>query len=403
MKQCYPKVPGILAILTLLFYLPASLNAQCLCENGNTPQTVTYQQTRNIRPIDDSTTFDLLQFNPTLGQLTCVNVFSYITGIVRMRLENDEIYPVNYRIGYNRTDQIQGPGLTPAITNTFSKNYGPYNLAASDGAYFSGPDFVAIGPDSVLKNRYLSRNLTGGLAPFLGYGTLQYNYKVTGRTSVTGSINYIFSVSSQDIVTVGITYSFCPTALLAAGIKDFAAAKRNQSDVYLSWTTVNELKSNKYEIEISKNNSEFVSIGQVQANTVNGSTSSKYEYPYHLPQANAGNLYFRVKQINSAGKAVYSPVKLVSFIDSKAGFSIYPNPVRNKVQLQFENAINGDFKVDIVNIAGQAIFSRDMKLKETSVLSIELPETPAPGVYYLRAKDVNSSKTYSGKLIVQSH
>jgi Secretion system C-terminal sorting domain len=403
MKQCYPKVPGILAILTLLFYLPASLNAQCLCENGNAPQTVTYQQTRNIRPIDDSTTFDLLQFNPTLGQLTCVNVFSFITGIVRMRLENDEIYPVNYRIGYNRTDQIQGPGLTPAITNTFSKNYGPYSLAASDGAYFSGPDFVAIGPDSVLKNRYLNRNLTGGLAPFLGYGNLQYNYKVTGRTTVTGSINYIFSVSSQDIVTVGITYSFCPTALLAAGIKDFAAAKRNQNDVYLSWTTVNELKSNKYEIEISKNNSEFVSIGQVQANTVNGSTSSKYEYPYHLSQATAGNLYFRVKQINSAGKAVYSPVKLVSFIDSKAGFSIYPNPVRNKVQLQFENAINGDFKVDIVNIAGQVIFSRDMKLKETSVLSIELPETPAPGVYYLRAKDVNSSKTYSGKLIVQSH
>jgi len=361
MKQCYPKVSGLVAILTLLFYLPNPLNAQCLCENGNAPQTVTYHQTRNIRPIDDSTTFDLLQFNPSLGQLTCVNVFSFITGVVRMRLENDEIYPVAYRINYSRNDQIQGPGLTPAITNSFSKNYGPYNLAASDGAYFSGPDFTTIGPDSVLKNRYLNRNLTGGLAPFLGYGSLQYNYKVTGRTTVTGSINYIFSVSSQDIVTVGITYSFCPTALLASGIKDFAAAKRNQNDVYLSWTTVNEVKSNKYEIEVSRNNSDFVNIGQVEANTVSGSTASKYEYPYHATQ-NGGNLYFRVKQINSAGKAVYSHVKLVSFMENKQGFSIYPNPVRNKVQLQFDNAVNGDFRVEIVNVAGQLIFSRDQRL-----------------------------------------
>jgi hypothetical protein len=78
---------------------------------------ITYQQTRNIRPIDDSTNFDLMQFNPDLGQLICVNVFSYITWVVRMRLENDEIYAVTYRITLPTTDQIQGPGLTPAITN----------------------------------------------------------------------------------------------------------------------------------------------------------------------------------------------------------------------------------------------------------------------------------------------
>ena len=232
MKQHYSKVPYLLAFLTLLFYLPSPLNAQCLCENGNVPQTVTYQQTRNIRPIDDSTNFDLLQFNPDLGQLICVNVFSYITGVVRMRLENDEIYPVSYRINYSRTDRIQGPGLGTDITNTFIKNYGPYNLAATDGNYFSGPDFVGIGPDSVLKNKYLNRNLSSGLVPFLGYGSLRYNYKVTGRSTVSGSINYIFSVSSQDIVTVGLTYSYCPTGLLGTDIKDFAAARKNRLKIF---------------------------------------------------------------------------------------------------------------------------------------------------------------------------
>jgi len=401
MKQHYTKVPLILAFFTLLFYLPTQLSAQCLCENGNTPQTLTYQQTRNIRPIDDSTNFDLMQFNPDLGHLICANVFSYITGIVRMRLENDEIYPVTYRVTYQRTDQIQGPGLTPAITNNLTKNYGPYNLAASDGSYFSGPDFVSIGPDSVLKNKYLSRNITGALTPFLGYGTLPFNYKVTGKTTVNGSINYIFSVSSQDIVTVGITYSFCPTGLLGTDIKDFAAAKRSNADVQLSWTTVNEIRGNKYEIEVSRNNSDFVNVGSLEANTVEGSTASKYEFPYHLTNPGSGNMFFRIKQINTAGNVVYSPIRSIVFEKTKAGFSIYPNPTRTKVQMQFDEPLRGNFTVDIINLSGQIIYSRNLSLRENSNISFELATAPPAGVYYLRAKEQNGNKTYSGKLIIR--
>ncbi len=401
MKQHYTKVPLFLAFFTLLFYLPTQLSAQCLCANGDAPQTLTYQQTRNIRPIDDSTNFDLMQFNPDLGQLICVNVFSYITGIVRMRLENDEIYPVSYRINYQRTDRIQGPGLSPDITNNFTKNYGPYNLAASDGNYFSGPDFIAVGPDSVLKNRYLNRTLTGGLTPFLGYGTLAYNYKVTGRSTVTGSINYIFSVNSQDIVTVGLTYSFCPTGLLGTDIKDFSAAKRSNAEVQLNWTTVNEIRGNRYEIEVSRNSSEFVNVGSVQANTVEGSTASNYEFPYHLTNPGAGNMFFRIKQINTAGKVVYSPVRLIAFEKTKTGFSIYPNPTRTKVQMQFDEPLRGNFKVDIINLSGQIIHSRNISLQENTNISFELATAPPAGVYYLRAKEQNGNKTYSGKLIIR--
>lgn len=402
MKQHYTKVPLLLAFLTLLFYLPTPIQAQCLCENGNVPQTITYQQTRNIRPIDDSTNFDLLQFNPTFGQLVCVNVFSYITGIVRMRLENDEIYPVGYRINYTRTDRIQGPGLTPDITSSFTKNYGPYNLAASDGNYFSGPDFVAIGPDSVLKNKYLNRNLNTGLVPFLGYGTLPYNYKVTGRSTVSGSINYIFSVSSQDIVTIGITYSYCPTGLLGTDIKDFSAAKKTNADVQLSWTTVNETKGNKYEVEISKNNTDFLSVATVTSNVVVGSTASKYEVPLHLAQPGSGNVLFRIKQTTAAGKITYTPVRLVSFENSKNGVIIYPNPTHSKIQMQFDQPLNGTYSVDIVNLAGQTVHSRTITLQKSNTISFMLAVAPASGVYYLRAKEINGKASYSGKLIIEN-
>lgn len=400
MKQCYTKLPFIL-VVSFLSYLPTQISAQCLCEDGTTPLVLTYQQTRVIRPIDDSTNFDLLQFNPDLGQLTCADVFSYITGVVRMRLENDEIYAVSYRINYQRTDQIQGPGLSPAISNNFTKNYGPYNLAASDGAYFSGPDFTSVGPDSVLKNKYLSRNISN-LSPFLGYGNLTYNYKVSGKTTVTGSINYIFSVSSQDIATVGINYRYCPTGLLASNMKEFAALRKSKSDVQLSWVTENESKDNLYEIEISKNGEAFEKAGTLQASTAPNSTSTKYEYSYHADQVVSGQLYFRIRQTMAGGKVSHSPVRSISFVEGHGkGFGIYPNPAVRSVSMQFDSPINGDYSIELTNLMGQIIQKRMVRVNNASNITIELNSATAAGVYNLRARNVSTNAVYTSKLIIR--
>jgi len=398
MKQCYTKLPIILAF-TLLAYLPT--HAQCSCEDGTAPLVLTYQQTRIIRPIDDSTNFDILQFNPDLGQLTCAEVFSYITGVVRMRLENDEIYAVSYRINYQRTDQIQGPGLSPAITNNFTKNYGPYNLAASDGAYFSGPDFTSVGPDSVLKNKYLSRNISN-LTPFLGYGTLAYNYKVSGKTTVTGSINYIFSVSSQDIVTVGVNYRYCPTGLLANNMKEFAAVRKSKSDIQLSWITENENKDNRYEIEISRNGQAFEKAGSLQASTAPNSTSTKYDYSYHADQAISGQVYFRIKQTTAGGKVIYTPVRSISFVEGQGkGFGVYPNPAVRSVSMMFDSPLNGDYSIELTNLIGQIVQKRTVRVSNTNVITIELSGTAAAGVYNLRARSMSTNAVYSSKLIIK--
>jgi len=400
MKQCYTKLPFILAF-TLLAYLPTHLSAQCLCQDGSAPQVLTYQQTRIIRPIDDSTTFDLLQFNPDMGQLTCVEVFSYITGVVRMRLENDEIYAVSYRIGYTRTDQITGPGLGSGLTNNFSKNYGPYSLAASDGAYFSGPDFVAIGPDSVLRNRYLNRNISN-IAPFLGYGNLQYSYKVTGRTTVTGSINYIFSVSSQDIVTVGVNYRYCPTDLLSGNMRDFAAYRKSNRDVQLSWITENESKDNRYEIEISRNGQTFEKTGTLQASTSPNSSSTKYEYSYHADQAIGGQLYFRIRQTTTGGKVILSPVRSISFVEGKGkGFTVYPNPAVRMVSMQFDTPLNGDYSIELTNLMGQIVYKRLLRVNSSNSIDIELNNAIAAGVYNLRARSISTNAVYSSKLMIR--
>jgi hypothetical protein len=69
--------------------------------------------------------------------------------------------------------------------------------------------------------------------------------------------------------------------------------------------------------------------------------------------------------------------------------------------MQFDEPIRGNFTVDIINLSGQIIHSRSVSLSENSNLSFELATAPPAGVYYLRAKEQNGTKTYSGKLIIR--
>lgn len=401
MKQRYTNVPYFAALFTLLFYLPTHSYSQCTCSNGNAPQTLVVQQSKLILPINDSTDFVLPQFDPSLGQLTCANVFSYISSVIRMRLENDEIYPLTYRINYSRTDRIMGPGLVPDLTSSFSKNYGPYNLAESDGNYFSGPDFVTVGPDSVLKNKNINRTISSGLATFLGYGTLTYNYKATGRTTVTGGVNYLFSVNSQDYVTVGITYSYCPAVLLASGMNNFTAQLKDATDVQLSWITPNETLGTKYEVEVSTNSVDFLRIGELRSQAPAGSTSSKYEFPYHLTQGYKGNLYFRVKQIPVSGNAIYSPIRNIAFENGKpSSLTVFPNPGKTTFQLQFGELLNGSYNVELMNLNGQIVYQRQIQLKDASQINLELTNAPVAGVYQVRAREAGSGRSYVSKLVI---
>ena len=88
MKQLYP-----IAFLLLTALLPSKqASAQCSnCSGGTTPMVISYEVTHVLDTLreDDSARFDIMQFNPALGELRCVEVYSYLTGIITMKLEND--------------------------------------------------------------------------------------------------------------------------------------------------------------------------------------------------------------------------------------------------------------------------------------------------------------------------
>ncbi len=396
MKQRYSKYSLFFAFFTLLFYLPDGI-AQCLCSDGSVPLKEEHTISALNFPSNTNTPVSIPQFQPATGTLICVGAEVFLTSVLRMKLENDDVVPINYIVRYSRSDSLTGPGISPAITGNLIKDYGPFPLAKSDGVYYSGPDYKVIPPDTVYKNRLYS-GTTSNVASYLGSGNITFNYKATVNTAALGSDYYVLTINSQNKLDFHVTYSYCSNIVLKLNLKNFQAILKDKDNVQLSWASLNENKSNNYEIQISDNGISFKTIGTTPTKFADGA-SAEYDYQYHLDQSAGGKIYFRIKQ--TEGKSFsYSDIRVINLgNDAFPGLRIYPNPIVNNLNLEFDRPLSGEFKVELINQGGQVVYSTNTRLTNTPSLQIQIKNPPPPGIYYLKAKQSGSEKIYSGKLL----
>ena len=320
----------------------------------------------------------------------------YLTSILRMRLENDEAFNIDYTIKYQRKDTFTGPGVVPDVVGSKNKNYGPYSLDGSDGDPFAGPDFVSVGPDTIY-NLKLYEATTTDVVPYLGTDSVDFTYKSAVSTFAIGSDVYALAVTSTNRVDFVINYNFCEMGLLALNIKDFQASLAD-NNLSVSWKTENELKNNNYEIEISENGKNFHAVGSKRATVADGA-SAEYDYKYHLDKSPAGKLYVRIKQV-AGSTTKYSQIKAL-FAETNAlpALNIYPNPVVRNINLQFDEPLSGDYSIELSNQVGQVVFQQKVRLSNSMKFEVTVDNPPPPGIYYLRARQMGSPKVYSGKLL----
>jgi hypothetical protein len=366
-----------------------------MCSDGSPAQVQQYTLSTNFSS-NSTTIFKVPQFDATVGTLVCVNAKVYLTSILRMRLENDEAFSIDYTVKYQRKDTFTGPGVVPDVVGSKNKNYGPYSLDGSDGDPFAGPDFVSIGPDTIY-NLKLYEATTSDVVPYLGTDSIDFTYKSAVSTFAIGSDVYALAVTSTNRVDFEVSYNYCSTAVLAMNIKGFGASLA-ENDVSVKWTTQNELKNNNYEIEVSENGATFYSIGSKKPTVADGATA-EYDYKYHFNKPLAGKLYVRIKQV--AGKITrYSETKAL-FAGSNAipALNIYPNPVVRNINLQFDEPLSGDYSIELANQVGQIVFQKKVRLNNSMTLEVLVDKAPPPGIYYLKARQFGSAKVYSGKLL----
>lgn len=400
MKQRYP-IFALLVFIILIFYLPKSTYAQCLCSNGSAPQTIEHNMATTFQS-NKTSVFEMPQFDPSVGTLVCVNARAWVTSVLRWTLENEEEMPLAYRVRYTRWDTVTGPGINPDVTGSLVKYYGPHTLQATDYTPGSGPDFMTMGPDTIYKQK-LFEGTTSDVMDYLGSGTISFVYK-TGALCYPdqGGDYYLFGSFPRNMVEFSMTYSYCDPDVLPLNIQHFQVVKQKNNSISLSWTAPSENKNNTYEIEISHDGAQFSSIGSVSTGLIKGATT-EYQYQYNPDQGFSGKLYFRLKQQENK-QVTYSIIKFVELQGKgRNGLHIYPNPVINQKRLQvdFDSPMNGTFAIDLTNQMGQTVFTQQYWLTDNKTLQIDLTNVPPPGMYFLRARELRSNQSFTGKLAIQ--
>lgn len=385
--------------LFLVFAATVKLNAGfAQCPGAVIPGNIAYDTTLTTNSGSYSTEFKIPKFDPQQGLATCVRICLTITGRVTMDLENNLDITTPYNITYNRKDTLSGPGLSTPLTNSLTKTYGPYLLAASDGNTFSGPDYVHIGPDTVLKAVTKCIILTDSvdLVPFYGTDSLTYKYTIKAGATVTGSGDYLFSVATGGSVRFRFEYCYCPSATLPIYIRAFDAVKVDDDKAKLSWYGYDDANANyHYEIEMGRNGYNFTTIATIAKDLNSGGT-----YNHLFRSGNeTGRFYFRVKQVYSNGYTRFTSTRFVDLdAAKKMEINVYPNPSDGIVGIKFANIIPGKYTVQISNAQGQTVYKRDWDLSGDSYRQIT---TLPSGTYWLRMTNVGTHASCVNQLLIK--
>ncbi|PWU03449.1 MAG: hypothetical protein C5B52_03250 [Bacteroidetes bacterium] len=393
-------------VVYALLYFGNKVEAQC--PGGASPLTATYSTSEHINFGDASSTYNFPQFNPALGTLLQVDIQATINGEAVDFLENNLNTSTAYTVQAVRYDSIFGPSLVPALAATSTKNYGPFVLGASDNLgvpNFSGPDFIQLGPDVLPNNKILSQsfNKNKDLLPYVGTGNVSFNYKSSARAIITGSANNTNTIAASTDITMEITYTYCAVSLLPIENLQFNAKKDQGRNVKVNWVKQKEQANIIYEVQVSTDGKVFQAVNTVPSKVISGEAQTNYEYLYSVPDGISGNVLFRLKQTQFSGAVDYSDIisVIINLNDKKSlGISVFPNPARQDIYLQFSSVPNSTLIVSLINSVGQLV--ENIRLNGNSeTVKISLKRQYEAGVYFINVKNTITGEQTTSRILIR--
>lgn len=394
MKQLYTTLFSISFIAAGIFG-PQRLSAQCNCPNGDPIDSVIY--TRNlsgILPFNSNITFP--RFDPAIGSLSCVRISGNVTTTLTMDLVNrDNTSRVMYEMFYTRVTSLTGPGIS--VSANENRIYGPYDL----GQATVDPDtLVAIGPDVLFNNRFITQQ-TSNTVPYTGAsGTVSFTYYNNGSYLMTqGNDNFGLNVAAASVVAIRMVYYWCPNMILPTSINSFSVVRKN-NHVNVLWASNDELPNNSYVVEYSTDGKQFTAVNERKSS---GDGAAYYSYEFDPAVAgDSRRLYFRIREVDEKGRKRYTAVKTISFTENGSlNPVIYPNPAVKNVTIQFEAPQSGPVDIDLVNATGQILEHQTQTTSKTTNLSVSLQKRYIKGLYWLRVRNRETGNQSVTRLSLQ--
>jgi len=168
---------------------------------------------------------------------------------------------------------------------------------------------------------------------------------------------WVISVSTRTATTAN---SLAAAAPLPVKLVDFTAqAAPGGRGARLAWTTASEVNNAYFDVERSFDGTTYTQLGRV---TGQGSQTTATAYTFvdqqGLGTQPAGLIYYRLRQVDLDGTAVYSPVRPVRLgaADAAAQASLYPNPAQASTTLDLSALpAAANYQVQVLDATGRQV------------------------------------------------
>jgi len=200
---------------------------------------------------------------------------------------------------------------------------------------------------------------TGDLSVAYWNGSMWVDAGAGGTSSIVHDNGYLassdvipFGAKSQTFVTFGSKDNINPLPVELISFN--ADCYGNKVDIV--WQTASEINNAGFSIEKSNDGKSFVQIGFVGGA---GNSNSLESYSYTDNKPGKGTTYYRLKQIDTDGKYVYSKAIYASCDDQNEidpSFIVYPNPTNDIINISAENLPDEDASVSIYNMIGSLVW-----------------------------------------------
>lgn len=167
-----------------------------------------------------------------------------------------------------------------------------------------------------------------------------------------------------------------------AQILTFSAYPDDQQTVELEWISNGDALASHYQIERSEDNLKFYPIAKQYPD---GITFEPNFYFSADKSPLKGVSYYRIKQVNQNGSFKYSNAVIVERAYGTEEFYLFPNPVKNIINLHLKPFLGKSAHLKIYNSLGRLVKESKLENIQTPTLRFSM-ENEQNGMYYLYIK-----------------
>lgn len=231
----------------------------------------------------------------------------------------------------------------------------PYIIAVDNGVNGFGLGDVDINiygslslqPSTVITLSSLSSVQLYGTGSIIGT-TASQAISIGGVSKYNGSLDHTKTGASIASSASGVSpMGFLSTSLLPVVFSSFTVAKE-ANEMVLQWSTASEVSNDYFEVQRSYNGNVWTTLSTVKGT---GSATGSANYSY-TDNANAGTVYYRLKQVDVDGVFSYSTVKTVNG-GSTVAAKIYGADKTLTVELN--TPVTKAVVITVMNTSGQVL------------------------------------------------